>query len=128
MANNNTDVVNAENMTSSQEPAVVSTVPVHVLALARVSNLLVTPMVLAVHYREKPEKFNRLNFNFKIWQQKMLFNLTILNLARFLNEEAPKVREDEQDFQVLTVVDAWKQSDYLYWNYIMNDLTDSLYS
>ena len=34
----------------------------------------------------KPEKFNGLNF--KRWQQKMIFYLTTLNLARFLTEDA----------------------------------------
>ncbi|PON57724.1 hypothetical protein TorRG33x02_293120, partial [Trema orientale] len=126
MANNNTDVVNAENMASSQQPAVASAVAVPVPAVARVPNPLVTPMVPTAHHGEKPEKFNGLNF--KMWQQKMLFYLTTLNLARFLTEEAPKVREDEQDFQVLAAVDAWKQSDYLCRNYVMNGLTDSLYS
>ena len=104
MANNNADVVNAENIASSQQPAVASAVAVPVPAMARVPNPLVTPMVPAAHHEEKPEKFNGLNF--KMWQQKMLFYLTTLNLARFLTEEAPKVREDEQDFQVLAAVDA----------------------
>ena len=58
----------------------------------------------------------------------MLFYLTILNLARFLSEDAPKLKEDEHDIQVISVVDAWKHSDFLCRNYIMNALTDSLYS
>ena len=81
-----------------------SEVAVSVPAVARVPNPLVTLIVPAAHHREKPEKFNGLNF--KMWQQKMLFYLTTLNLVRFLTEEAPKVREDEQDFQVLAAVDA----------------------
>ena len=52
-----------------------------------------------VHYGEKPEKFNGLNF--KRWQQKMLFYLTTLNLARFLTEEPPKLSEGETDMQVM---------------------------
>ena len=44
---------------------------------------------------EKPEKFNGLNF--KMWQQKMLFYFTTLNLARFLTEDAPKLKEDERE-------------------------------
>ena len=43
---------------------------------------------IPVHHSEKPEKFNGLNF--KRLQQKMLFYLTTLNLARFLIEEPPK--------------------------------------
>ena len=58
----------------------------------------------------------------------MLFYLTTLNLARFLIEEAPKLKEDERDIQVISAVDAWKHSDFLCRNYVMNALTDSLYN
>ena len=58
----------------------------------------------------------------------MLFYLTTLNLARFLMEEAPKLKEDERDIQVISVVDAWKHYDFLCRNYVMNALTDSLYN
>ncbi|KAL8458214.1 hypothetical protein ACS0TY_035921 [Phlomoides rotata] len=43
-----------------------------------------------VHY-EKPEKFS--GSNFKRWQQKMLFYLTMLHLVRFLLEDPPVVDE-----------------------------------
>ena len=72
--------------------------------MAQMPTPVVTPVVPAVHHGEKPEKFNRLNF--KMWQQKMLFYLTILNFARFLIEEAPKANENEQDFHVIAAVDA----------------------
>ena len=65
---------------------------------------------------------------FKRWQQKMLFYLTTLNLARFLTEEKPKLEEGTQDVQVVSAMDAWNHSDYLAWNYIMNGLADSLYN
>ena len=58
----------------------------------------------------------------------MLFYLTTLNLARFLTEEAPKLKEDERDIQVISVVDAWKHFDFLCRNYVMNALTYSLYN
>ena len=61
-------------------------------------------------------------------QQKMLFYLTTLNLARFLTEDAPKLKEDEHDIQVISAIDAWKHSDFLCRNYVMNGLTDSLYN
>ena len=48
---------------------------------------------------EKPDKFSGLNF--KRWKQKMLFYLTTLNLARFLTEEASKLKEDERDIRVI---------------------------
>ena len=85
-----------------------------------------TMVPISVLPEEKPEKFNGLNF--KRWQQKMLFYLTTLNLARFLTEEAPKLKEDERDIQVISDVDAWKHSNFLCRNYVMNSLTDSLYN
>ena len=85
-----------------------------------------TTVPISVSPGEKPEKFSGLNF--KRWQQKMLFYLTTLNLARFLTEEAPKLKEDERDIQVISVVDAWKHSDFLCRNYVMHALTDSLYN
>ena len=56
----------------------------------------------------------------------MLFYLTTLNLARFLTEDAPKIKEDEHDIQVINAVDAWKHSDFLCRNYVINALTYSL--
>ena len=49
--------------------------------------------IVPIHHGEKLEKFNGLNF--KRWQQKILFYLTTLNLARFLTEEPPKLSEGE---------------------------------
>ncbi|XXG73337.1 hypothetical protein AAC387_Pa07g2274 [Persea americana] len=43
----------------------------------------------------------------------MLFYLTTLNLARFLHEEAPALKEDETDKQVVVAVEAWKHADFL---------------
>lgn len=77
-------------------------------------------------HAEKPEKFSGLNF--KRWQQKMLFYLTTLNLVRFLTEDAPKLKEDESDVQLVSAVQAWNHSDFLCRNYIMNCLSDSLYN
>ena len=58
----------------------------------------------------------------------MLLYLTTLNLARFLTEKAPKLKEDERDIQVISAVDAWKHYDFMYRNYVVNALTDSLYN
>ena len=88
-----------------------------------------TTMRISISLGEKLEKFNGLNF--KMWQQKMLFyliTLNLANLARFLTEDAPKLKEDERDIQVINVVDAWKHSDFLCRNYVLNALTDSLYT
>ena len=81
---------------------------------------------IRVHHGEKSKKFNGLDFKRK--QQKMLFYLTTLNLARFLNEEPPKLNEGETNMQVINVVDVWQHSDFLYRNYVMNRLHNSLYN
>ena len=62
----------------------------------------------------------------------MLFYLTTLNLARFLNEDAPVPNENEQDqevaLQVAFAIDAWRHSDFLCQNYVLNGLHDTLYN
>ncbi|KAL5564037.1 hypothetical protein UlMin_033784 [Ulmus minor] len=58
----------------------------------------------------------------------MLFYLTTLNLVRFLTENAHVLKDDKQDIQVVSAVDAWKHSDFLCRNYMLNGLTDSLYN
>ena len=58
----------------------------------------------------------------------MLFYITTLNLARFLTEDAPKLKEDEHDIQVFNAMDAWKHFDFLCRNYVMNVLTGYLYN
>ena len=60
---------------------------------------------------EKPKKFN--GPNFKRYQQKMIFYLTTLNLARFLTEDASQLKEHEHDIQVISAIEAWKHSDFL---------------
>ena len=62
-----------------------------------VAQALVMPTIVPnfVSLGEKPKKFSR--FNFKRWQQNMLFYLTTLNLVRFLTEKALKLKEDECD-------------------------------
>ena len=75
---------------------------------------------------EKPEKFDGLNF--KRWQQKMLFYLTTIGLVRFLTDDPPILQEDETDPKVRMTFLAWKDSDYLCRNYVMNCLADSLYN
>ncbi|KAL6552841.1 hypothetical protein OROHE_008205 [Orobanche hederae] len=86
-----------------------------------ISNMVSIP----VNHADKLEKINWQNF--KRWQQKMMFYLTTLGLSRFLKEDAPKYDEDS-DQQTLMAIDAWKTSDYLCRNYVMNGLADSLYN
>ena len=73
------------------------------------------PTLLPNPKPEKPEKFD--GTEFKRWQQKMLFYLTTLQLARFLQEDPPESRTD-----------AWTQCDFICRNYILNGLDDSLYN
>ena len=53
---------------------------------------------------EKLEKFNGLDF--KRWQQKMLFNLTTLNLDAYLCEDISNLDENETDYLAVTTVEA----------------------
>ena len=82
------------------------------MAALTVAQVLVMPIVvpISVSHGEKLEKFNGLNS--KRWQQKMLFYLITLNLARFLIEEAPKLKEDERDIH-FSAVDASKHYNVL---------------
>ena len=84
-----------------------------------------TPTVtISVNHAERPKKFSGLNF--KSLQQKMMFYLTTLNLARFLIEDPPKANENDRDS--LMAFDMWKSSNYLCRNYVLNSLTDPLYN
>ena len=90
-----------------------------------VKSTITAPPVPTVH-GEKPKKFY--GAEFKRWQQKMLFYLTTLNLAKFLHEDVPELRKEETDRQVVAAVDAWKHTDFLCRNYILNGLDNSLYN
>ena len=87
-----------------------------------------TPVMapMTVSRGEKPEKFNGIEI--KRWQQKMLFYLTTLNLARFLQEDALALKENETDRQVVAAVEAWKYADFLCCNYLLNGLDNTLYN
>ncbi|XP_073121333.1 uncharacterized protein [Henckelia pumila] len=73
----------------------------------------------------RPEKF--FGTDFKTWQQKMLFYLTTLHLARFL-KEVVAVPAPNVDTQARSAFDAWSHSDFLCRNYILNGLDNTLYS
>ncbi|KAK4409378.1 hypothetical protein Sango_0010800 [Sesamum angolense] len=75
---------------------------------------------------ERPEKFS--SNDFKKWHKKMLFYLTTLSLARFLSEEAPVIFEGESDTKKRVAIDSWGHGDFLCKNYILNGLSDTLYS
>ncbi|XP_076952202.1 uncharacterized protein LOC143625858 [Bidens hawaiensis] len=97
------------------------------MATSSGTNLMVSQVVAnAVSYHaEKPKKFS--GSHFKMWQQKMLFYLTTLNLARFLTESPPQLAEGEADTQALSAVDVWKHSEFLCRNFVLNGLVDELY-
>lgn len=44
----------------------------------------------------------------------MFIYLTILNLVRFLTEDAPIPKEYETNVQVISAMYAWNHSDFLY--------------
>ena len=100
------DVVITDGATSERtNTVVIGSVPVKVSLIETVP----------VNHGEKSKKFNGVDF--ERWQQKMLFYLTTLNLARFLKEDAPVPNENEQDqevvLQVASAIDAWRHSDFL---------------
>ncbi|KAK3013749.1 hypothetical protein RJ639_010041 [Escallonia herrerae] len=103
--------------------------PVNTNMQHRGGTVYATPYVALAHgsvgLGERPERFN--GKDFKRWQQKMLFYLTTLNLARFLQEDAPDLGENP-DRQTVAAVDAWKHSDFLCKNYILNGLDNALYN
>ncbi|XP_073041947.1 uncharacterized protein [Primulina eburnea] len=86
----------------------------------------VAAVVVPGSHGENPEKFTGVDF--KKWQQKMLFYLTMLNLTRFLSEDAPKLQEGEGDVESVGAVEAWNHSDFLFRNYVLHGLADSLYN
>ena len=68
-----------------------------------IDTLVVTPTTT---HGEKPDKFTGLDF--KWWQQKMLFYLTTLNLAKVFHEDALTLKEGETDKQIVAAVEPWK--------------------
>ena len=74
------------------------------------ASALVGQLPLYAMHGEKPEKFNWVYF--KRWQQKMLFYLATLNLAKFLTE-ALILEEGETDFTTVASFKAWKHSIFL---------------
>ncbi|KAL8552799.1 hypothetical protein ACS0TY_001471 [Phlomoides rotata] len=68
---------------------------------------------------EKFEKFSGVGSSFKRWQQKMLFYLTTLHLARFLWEDQPVVDESDNDTAKRVAYDQWGQGDFLCQNNVL---------
>ncbi|KAH1130792.1 hypothetical protein J1N35_002170 [Gossypium stocksii] len=52
----------------------------------------------------------------------------MLNLTKFLKDDLPTVKEGEVDeVTTFTAIEAWKHSNFLCQNYILNGLSDVLY-
>ncbi|KAL0307100.1 UNVERIFIED_CONTAM: hypothetical protein Sradi_6127300 [Sesamum radiatum] len=49
-------------------------------------------------------------------------------MNQFLSEEAPVVSEGESDTHKRVAIDAWGHGDFLFRNYILNGLSDTLYN
>ncbi|KAK3037690.1 hypothetical protein RJ639_030634 [Escallonia herrerae] len=113
------------NITMATSETISKSGPVHPSGGTVYATPYVAPAHGSVGLGERPEKFN--GKDFKRWQQKMLFYLTTLNLARFLQEDAPDLGENP-DRQTVAAVDAWKHSDFLCKNYILNGLDNALYN
>ncbi|XP_073129089.1 uncharacterized protein [Henckelia pumila] len=86
---------------------------------------VVTAPAASNAYAEKPEKFSGTEFN--TWEQKMLFYLTTLHLARFL-KEVVAVPAPNANTQAKFAFDAWSHNDFLCRNYILNGLENTFYS
>ncbi|KAK3012705.1 hypothetical protein RJ639_009861 [Escallonia herrerae] len=114
-----------DDITMATSETIPESGPVHPSGGTVYATPYVAPAHGSVGLGERPEKFN--GKDFKRWQQKMLFYLTTLNLARFLQEDAPDLRENP-DRQTVAAVDAWKHSDFLCKNYILNGLDNALYN
>lgn len=58
----------------------------------------------------------------------MLFYFKALNLTKFLNEDAPSVKEGENNRASLILLDAGKHLDFVCKNHILNGLDNMLYN
>ncbi|XP_071719215.1 uncharacterized protein [Rutidosis leptorrhynchoides] len=111
------------NTVAATNTGVIISIPSSSIVNATVATVATLPNAVVSH-AEKPEKFTGVDF--KRWQQKMLFYLTTLNLARVLTETAPQLVAG--DVQIVSAVEAWKHLDYLCRNYVLNSLENSLYN
>lgn len=57
----------------------------------------------------------------------MLFYLTILNLVKFLIENPPMIQGGKNNRESIFAMDAWKHSNFLCKNCILNRLNNTLY-
>ncbi|VFQ83900.1 unnamed protein product [Cuscuta campestris] len=84
----------------------------------------VGPISVPASTVQRPPKFN--GTNFKMWQEKMTFFLTILGFAEYLQQDPPQAN-DGNDPLVAMVNEAWYHNNYLTINYILEGLAETLY-
>nr|XP_033509974.1 uncharacterized protein LOC117274730 [Nicotiana tomentosiformis] len=58
----------------------------------------------------------------------MFFNLTTLNLQKFIKEDVPILPDETPENERFLVAESWKHSDFLCKNYILSGLEDDLYN
>ncbi|VFQ83878.1 unnamed protein product [Cuscuta campestris] len=73
---------------------------------------------------QRPLKFN--GTNFKMWQQKTVFFLTVLGFAEYLQQDPPQPNNGN-DPLVAMVNQAWYHNKYLTINIILEGLAETLY-
>ncbi|VFQ65106.1 unnamed protein product [Cuscuta campestris] len=84
----------------------------------------VGPISVPARSVQRPPKFN--GTNFKMWQQKMMFFMTVLGFAEYLQQDPPQPNETNNPL-VAMVNQAWYHNNYLAINIILEGLGDSLY-
>lgn len=57
----------------------------------------------------------------------MMFYLATLNLAKFLNKDTPAIQKGENNRSSQIALNAWKHSDFLFNNYILNGLDNAFH-
>jgi hypothetical protein len=57
----------------------------------------------------------------------MLFNFIILNLIKFLTKDTLKLLNKESTIIIVEAINAWKYSNFMCKNYILNGLDNILY-
>ncbi|KAL2491386.1 Uncharacterized protein Adt_27014 [Abeliophyllum distichum] len=123
IGNTNTNSNDTSNMGTSEGSIPTGVIPAIVVPIVAPHTTVHSNFV---PHGKKSEKF--IGVEFKRWYQKMLFYLTTLNLEKFLNEDPPAIQEGENNRASLIALDAWKHSDFLCKNYVLNGLDNTLYN
>ncbi|VFQ91446.1 unnamed protein product [Cuscuta campestris] len=84
----------------------------------------VGPISVPASLVQRPPKFT--GTNFKMWQQKMTFFLTVLGFAEYVQQDPPQPN-DANDPLVAMVNQAWYHNNYLAINIILEGLGDTMY-